>query len=305
MAKFVKFTNAGAPYEGHPLVINVDKITTVIKDIANRNMTQLWSKESQWLIEEDYNTVMEKLGVDWREDENKTFKEIYNLNYFENCDGFKEWQNNMLKFGDAYASILYAHDIDYGSIFKEFPRVTFPQGKEGSEHYTLKQQLEFLQKNKKRTPKNILEIGGGRGEITNTLAYLGYNVTSVEFHPNAEKLFKETGIKFFNKEQSYNLINENIKDVELDLSKFDTIIMCESIEHIPEKHFNNFYQNLIKNFKGYFILTNWIHPFPIFVSGTEHCRRIDNELYDNFSKNAKRTVFRRKSHLCLEFDNKE
>ena len=67
MAKFVIFTNANAPFEGREIVINVDNIITIYKDLTAKDKVALWSKENFWHVEEDFNTVMEKIGIDYRE----------------------------------------------------------------------------------------------------------------------------------------------------------------------------------------------------------------------------------------------
>ena len=67
MAKFVVFTNANPPFEGTDIVINVDSIITIYKDLTAKNKVSLWSKENFWHVEEDFNTVMERLGLDYRE----------------------------------------------------------------------------------------------------------------------------------------------------------------------------------------------------------------------------------------------
>jgi len=229
------------------------------------------------------------------------YQELYTDEHYKKSDGNCEWEKNVLKFGDNFAAILYAHNIDYQSIYKNFPKVYFPAGKFGFVHYNVKDQINFINKNKKRTPKNILEIGGGRGEISTTLDFMGYNVTSIEFQKNAKQWFNKTSLKFFNKSHNINLINKNIKDVDIDLTKFDTIIISETIEHIPEKHFSNFYNNLILNFKGYFIITNWLYMWPLPAINEYHCREINDEVFNQFSNSCKKTKYRLYSHLCLEY----
>jgi len=76
MAKFVVFKNANAPFEGRDIVINVDNIVTIYKDLTAKDKVALWSKENFWHIEEDFNTVMEKIGLDYREEITPDDKEI-------------------------------------------------------------------------------------------------------------------------------------------------------------------------------------------------------------------------------------
>jgi hypothetical protein len=67
MAKFVVFKNANVPFEGREIVINIDNIVTIYKDLTAKDKVALWSKENFWHVEEDFNTVMEKIGIDYRE----------------------------------------------------------------------------------------------------------------------------------------------------------------------------------------------------------------------------------------------
>jgi len=226
------------------------------------------------------------------------YKKIYNEKYFSIADGIKEWQVPCLKFGDNFAAILYAHDINYLDCVKHF---NIGQNGRTVIDFSLQEQYDYLIQNKKRTPKKILEIGGGRGEVATFLTYHKYDITSIEFSESAKDWYKKTAIQYFNQEVPVKLLNVNIKDIEIDISEYDTIIMCESLEHIPEEHFNNFYQNMKNNFNGYFIITNWLTYHPLRITGKEHCREINDELYDNFSQDALRTVFRNQSHLCLEY----
>ena len=67
MAKFVVFTNANTPFEGREIVINIDNIVSVYKDLTAKDKVALWSKENFWHVEEDFNTVMKKLGLEYEE----------------------------------------------------------------------------------------------------------------------------------------------------------------------------------------------------------------------------------------------
>jgi len=67
MAKFVVFTNASPPYEGTEIVINIDNIVSIYKDITAKNKVTLWSKDNSWIVKEDFNTVMKKIGLEYSE----------------------------------------------------------------------------------------------------------------------------------------------------------------------------------------------------------------------------------------------
>ena len=67
MSKFVVLTNVNAPFEGKEIVINTDHIVSVYRDILAGNKVALWSSKNFWHVEEDFNTVMEKIGLDYKE----------------------------------------------------------------------------------------------------------------------------------------------------------------------------------------------------------------------------------------------
>tara|TARA_R110001632_G_scaffold226033_1_gene359397 strand:+ start:237 stop:464 length:228 start_codon:yes stop_codon:yes gene_type:complete len=71
MAKFVVFKNANPPFEGTDIVLNVDEVVSIYRDLTKENKVALWSKENFWHVEEDFNTVMEKIGLDFREEVKK------------------------------------------------------------------------------------------------------------------------------------------------------------------------------------------------------------------------------------------
>ena len=63
MAKFVTFTNENPPYEGQKIVINVDNIVSVYKDLTAGNKVALWSTENFWHVEDTIDEVYNKLGL--------------------------------------------------------------------------------------------------------------------------------------------------------------------------------------------------------------------------------------------------
>ena len=64
MAKFVTFTNETPPYEGQKIVINVDNIVSVYKDLTAGNKVALWSTENFWHVRESFEEVCGKLGLE-------------------------------------------------------------------------------------------------------------------------------------------------------------------------------------------------------------------------------------------------
>ena len=140
------------------------------------------------------------------------------------------------------------------------------------------------------------------------LGYLGVDVTSVEISPDAVKLYLETSNHFFGPEHRTPFpISTSIKIAapNLDFSEFDTIIMVESLEHIPAEDFDPVWDLISQDFHGRFITVNWIdyHPIAIgqYASPQEHCRLVDDALYDLWTSQATTRVHRNGSHLVLDF----
>ena len=163
-------------------------------------------------------------------------------------------------------------------------------------------QLTFIKSNMRRVPIKVLDIGGGRGEIANSFQYLRIPCTSVDPGLYTSLLHEATGKHFFGEDFEYVIPrNEDLKSFckVNNLNEFDTIIFCESIEHISEKDFWNFWDNVKRNFKGMVIVTNTLDFHPIPLSPPQHIFEITDKVYDKLS-----TIgickFRKKSHLVLE-----
>lgn len=238
-------------------------------------------------------------------------KDLYNLKYFTSADGINSWKSGSLKFGDALAGLCYAYGITWNQLVAEFPNVfsVDPNGRgEAISRRYVDFQMSFLRSYQTRKFSNVLEIGGGRGEVANALAREKISVTSVEPGPDAEFLYKQTGLHYFGLfHQAVTPVNKTLKDslADIDVSKFDTILMIESLEHIPAEDFEPFWQEVVSRFHGRFIVTNWPEYHPIWIgrdaSPEEHCRLVDDNLYDAWSKEAKSVWFRKGSHLVLDF----
>jgi cyclopropane fatty-acyl-phospholipid synthase-like methyltransferase len=201
------------------------------------------------------------------------------------------WNEKFLRTTDQFPALCYAFGI-YDVI----------------DYNSLEDQLLFLNNSKTKTPKHILEIGSGRGEISCVLSKLGVSITAVDVAINIQTWFNRTGKHYFGEEFiAPKVIESNIKDFVEDFSKFDTILMVESFEHITEDEFQPTWDNICNNFNGLLCITNHPGSHPIPVGGEwpdaklQHCRVIDDELFDAMAAKAKRTIFRKTSHLVLEF----
>jgi len=63
MAKFVTFRNANSPYEGTPILINIDHIISVYEDFTAGKKVALWTKDNFWHVEDTIEEVYDKLGL--------------------------------------------------------------------------------------------------------------------------------------------------------------------------------------------------------------------------------------------------
>jgi hypothetical protein len=233
---------------------------------------------------------------------------LYDEKYFQYSDGIISWIHKSLKFGDAFAALSYAFGITWEAMFNKFQEKFYldPMMKNEKHKYSILNQIDFLKENKTRMPNHVLEIGGGRGEIAAALTYMKIPVTSVEYGSSAARLYQKTGKHYFGEEfVNTPPIQNSIANVDIDYNQFDTILMVESLEHIPAELFDLVMANIIKNFHGYFIVVNWKYHHPIAVgqgaSSDEHCRLVDDNLYDHWASQAKKTIYRDGSHLVLEF----
>lgn len=241
----------------------------------------------------------------------KTQSHLYNINYFANSDGIVSWRSQSLKFGDAMAGLCYAFGITWFELTKHYDKVfkydSNGRGESVNERY-VDNQITFIQEAYRRWPKRVLEIGGGRGEVATVLKAMGVDVISVEVGSDATKLYLETAQHFFGtKFEPVVPINLPIQEAitGIDLSTFDTILLVESLEHIPAPAFEPLWNKITSDFAGRFITVNWPDYHPIWIgrdaSPEEHCRVVDDALYNQWCHQAKTVVTRWGSHLVLEF----
>jgi SAM-dependent methyltransferase len=227
------------------------------------------------------------------------YANIYTGAKLKKFDGANNLQQKHIKYGDALAAIAYAHDISRDAIVAQWPLVGKNERWCGG---SVTDQLEFIKQHKTRTPKRVLEIGSGRGEVTGFLCELGYSVTSVEPSVDAHSLHNQTHQQLFGKTYDYELLNLSVHQLDIDYSQFDTIIMVESLEHILAEHWDPQWEKICAEFQGYFCVTNWLayHPIAVgqYASRDMHCRLVNDELYDTYCA-AGNVLVRDRSHLCV------
>ena len=175
----------------------------------------------------------------------------YMTGYFD--FNLEYWDQKVLRPGDQFPAVCYAFGIPAEKII---PCVD------------INDQINFINQEKTRMPKSVLEIGSGRGEVTCSLKKLNIPVTAIDVAIDIQQWVDKTAHHFFGPEFTPpQVIENNIKNVELDLSKYDTIMLVESFEHISEEDFESTWTNICNNFKGLLCITNLLSVWPIHIGG--------------------------------------
>lgn len=151
-----------------------------------------------------------------------------------------------------------------------------------------------------RTPRLVLDIGAGRGELAAAFALAGVEVVGLEPSRAARTIYRRTLRTWGGSEP---VLARDIDDVE---GCPDTVICCESLEHIPAGEFDRMWFRIcewLDRTRGRFIVANWRdnHPIEVDDSNWDHVRRVDDELYDSLSADAREVVYREGSHLVLSW----
>jgi len=170
-------------------------------------------------------------------------------------------------------------------------------------------QLEWIGAGVTRRPKTVIDVGAGRGEICACFALDGIRAIGIDPSPGSAKLFPQTMREWAGTDE-YEFLNVGMADgMEALVDQgviADTIVMCESIEHIPPSEFEagwRLVKQMLRAANGLFILTNWVdyHPIRPDRTGYDHIRLVDDKLYDSLSSSSKLVVSRQGSHLVLMF----
>ncbi len=235
---------------------------------------------------------------------------IYNdINYYTMYPTGAEqiaWEYDQIKYGDQLAAISYA--LGFTSFYQFKNLFEFDGIGRGIEpRIGAQAQITLLWENRKRTPLSVLEIGGGRGEICVGLSSLGIKCQMVEPSQACSILLRNTQEKFgmFEPITLYNLpLDAATNFIQWDIDTIDTLILCETIEHIEAEEFDRIYDNyikpILKSNNGCLIITNWIDNHPIELWMPYHCRVIDDKLYDKFCEDGEK-IYREGSHLVIKY----
>ncbi|MBU0598720.1 class I SAM-dependent methyltransferase [Patescibacteria group bacterium] len=231
------------------------------------------------------------------------------INYFlghPEWGGQNAWDACMIRFGDMLAAMAYALGIPSWNAFRDIIYFVDDFGMELIPHIYAVEQLRILWEARKRTPKMVVDIGSGRGEIPIGFTHLGIPTIGIEPSKSAMKMFQLTKEKLSMPDAKVHLINTGILEATeiLDFSNVDTVILCESIEHIDAKDFTQAYHKIIRGLRkanGMMIITNWINMWPIEWVPPYHCRGANDFLYDKLARDARKVIFRQGSHLVMRY----
>lgn len=230
----------------------------------------------------------------------------YNVKFYtRNIAELRDWKVNKIRLEDMGSAIRYALGA---TSFEEAqqgltPQQTFPE-----------QVISFWAK-ASRKPKFVLDIGCGRGEVCSFFTQARIKNVGIDPSPGAAELFTKTmreWVKMDNSNRYFQFWNvgalEGVQQLEKKMGKIpDTVMLTESIEHIPKREFKSTYKYIVKwltQTHGLLIIVNWLRYHPIKVNPKKrwcHVTEINDRYYDWLASFAKKTVFRRKSHLVLQF----
>ncbi len=235
---------------------------------------------------------------------------IYNpIEYFtDHQDSFEQipWDNGQLRYGNQCEAMLYAFGIT------SFDEARAIMGYEGYGQTLYPQigaqvQLKRIWDAKKRIPRCVIEIGGGRGEVSVGFAHLGISTVLVEPSKSVHELVKKTQEKFGVIQTPLIADTDLLSFVQNPgysgyLLECDTIIFCEAIEHVSLEDFWASFPILKNTLRGggLLIVVNWIDFWPVTCAPPYHCWEINDSVYDEISKEGK-VIFRQGSHLVVRF----
>lgn len=222
----------------------------------------------------------------------------------------RSWHEGIIRPADMGAALCYA----FGATSWEQVRQTLhcddsmnlPSGASARE-----QAATIAGAKLGRLPRLVFDIGCGRGEVAATLAYLGVRAVAVDPSASAGALVGETAQKFYGlaPESVPFTRSTGIKALRMHNEVPDTIVFCESVEHIPLRELHATFEWIACHAAAIpggilVVITNWprLHPIRAVSGDWDHVHDVDDDLYDQLCSYASRTVTRRGSHLVLHFE---
>ena len=127
----------------------------------------------------------------------------------------------------------------------------------------------------------VLSVGCGLGFLEHLLAERGLSVIAVDVADNRQY-------------RDFWLLKGGMDAIPKE--HFGTAFFCESLEHIPEEEFE-------RNWPidcGRLIISNWAKFHPIYATGWDHIRQVDNRLFDRLAENGT-VVYRNGSQIVIDY----
>lgn len=133
-----------------------------------------------------------------------------------------------------------------------------------------------------RDPGFILSIGSGAGVLEGVLSHLGHEVVATDPF------------------SGYAACSHNFPEAVRAWPDSNTILLCESLEHIPADQIEDAITFIGENMHGArLIIVNMLSKWPIGVNGWDHITPVDDELFDRIAKIG--TVWKRdRAHLVVD-----
>lgn len=161
----------------------------------------------------------------------------------------------------------------------------------------------------REVPGYVMDLGCGRGELSAYMRSLDIPVVPIDFATCAPRIVADTYDRFAGLKET-GLINKSVRRGVLEAKRLhgdaEAVIMCESIEHFPPGEFAEAWfeiREMLTRTEGRAIIANWIDFWPIIKhpGGWDHIQTIDDRFYDGLAGTAKKTLYRRGSHMVLQF----
>ena len=218
----------------------------------------------------------------------------------------KTYHAGVIRAGDMGAALCFARDIfnfqDVLEIDEDDPRCSRPG-------FDFHDQVYGITEFSERTPKFVVSIGCGRGEMEAAFHLMNIPFVAVDPSPAIPEILHKTMTEWAGAE-TYNFIHKGCKESIRDLMAYpkpDTIIFCESFEHVPEADFEQFWVQYahpaLTETSGRLIISNYKHPIRKYTNEFywDHVRDVNDSVFDNLESRAKTTIYRHNGHLVLDF----
>jgi len=220
--------------------------------------------------------------------------ELYPYDAYVNGKEGVYWRDKMLRPGDELPVLFYIFGVL--GVLKKVPKF---------DGYM--KQLRYLKEEVKpsRKPMGVLDVGAGRGGLITALYLLDVYAEGVEPSFAAVNSVMPRTAACMGLSLEFAMMPIHNRKLEDSLhcirwDKIDTVVFCESLEHIEEEEFNKCYPKIEEELykkEGLLILAN--NHWPIGADGRQHVRTIDDGVYDELSE-GKEVLLRKDSHLVLK-----